>query len=182
MASVLFEHTKHQEFCPQCGLPLQIRQGKKGRFLGCSGYPKCDYIKPLQPYSENKILKRLDEICPECGKPLQLKQGSFGMFIGCSGYPDCHFVVRDETEPTQVNPVCPECKQGGLVARRGRQGKTFYGCNRFPACKFTVSGKPYAINCPQCGGSPVMLKKQAENCRIFVCLNKRCKHQFDIEL
>lgn len=27
--------------CDECGKPMIIRNGRKGRFLGCSGYPKC---------------------------------------------------------------------------------------------------------------------------------------------
>src|SRR5213079_768203 len=27
--------------CDECGKPMIIRAGKRGRFLGCSGYPKC---------------------------------------------------------------------------------------------------------------------------------------------
>jgi DNA topoisomerase-1 len=27
--------------CDECGKPMVIRTGKRGRFLGCSGYPKC---------------------------------------------------------------------------------------------------------------------------------------------
>ena len=27
--------------CDECGKPMVIRMGRKGRFLGCSGYPKC---------------------------------------------------------------------------------------------------------------------------------------------
>jgi DNA topoisomerase-1 len=27
--------------CDECGKPMLIRQGKRGPFLGCSGYPKC---------------------------------------------------------------------------------------------------------------------------------------------
>jgi DNA topoisomerase-1 len=27
--------------CDECGKPMIIRTGRKGRFLGCSGYPKC---------------------------------------------------------------------------------------------------------------------------------------------
>jgi DNA topoisomerase I len=27
--------------CDECGKPMMIRTGRKGRFLGCSGYPKC---------------------------------------------------------------------------------------------------------------------------------------------
>jgi DNA topoisomerase-1 len=25
----------------ECGKPMLIRNGRRGRFLGCSGYPKC---------------------------------------------------------------------------------------------------------------------------------------------
>src|SRR5438045_7230216 len=27
--------------CEECGKPMIIRTGRRGRFLGCSGYPKC---------------------------------------------------------------------------------------------------------------------------------------------
>jgi DNA topoisomerase-1 len=27
--------------CDECGKPMIIRNGKRGKFLGCSGYPKC---------------------------------------------------------------------------------------------------------------------------------------------
>lgn len=123
MNQSLFHHSKQQEYCPQCGAPLQIKQGKKGLFLGCSAYPECDYLRPLQRV-EHKVLKTLDEICPKCGNLLQLKQGSFGMFIGCSHYPECDFVVREESE-SEEKIACPECKTGHLISRRGRQGKFF---------------------------------------------------------
>ncbi|HHE9086454.1 TPA: type I DNA topoisomerase, partial [Haemophilus influenzae] len=118
MNQSLFHHSKQQEYCPQCGAPLQIKQGKKGLFLGCSAYPECDYLRPLQR-SEHKVLKTLDEICPKCSNLLQLKQGSFGMFIGCSHYPECDFVVREESE-SEEKITCPECKTGHLIPRRGR--------------------------------------------------------------
>jgi hypothetical protein len=31
--------------CPRCGKPLVLRNGKYGQFYGCSGYPKCKFIK-----------------------------------------------------------------------------------------------------------------------------------------
>jgi len=130
MNQSLFHHSKQQEYCPQCGAPLQIKQGKKGLFLGCSAYPECDYLRPLQR-AEHKVLKTLDEICPKCGNLLQLKQGSFGMFIGCSHYPECDFVVREESE-SEEKIACHECKTGHLISRRGRQGKIFYGWDNFP--------------------------------------------------
>ncbi|HWP39343.1 MAG TPA: topoisomerase DNA-binding C4 zinc finger domain-containing protein, partial [Tepidisphaeraceae bacterium] len=27
--------------CDECGKPMVIRTGRRGKFLGCSGYPKC---------------------------------------------------------------------------------------------------------------------------------------------
>jgi DNA topoisomerase-1 len=35
------------ELCPQCGRPMVIRMGRYGRFLACTGYPKCKTTKPL---------------------------------------------------------------------------------------------------------------------------------------
>ena len=41
----------------------------------------------------------------------------------------------------QGGPACPQCKTGRLVERTARQGKnvgkSFIGCNRFPACRYT---------------------------------------------
>ena len=36
---------------------LHVKQGKRA-FLGCSAYPRCDYLRPLQR-SEHKVLKHL---------------------------------------------------------------------------------------------------------------------------
>jgi len=34
---------------------------------------------------------------------------------------------------------CPQCKVGSLVERRNKQtGQSFYGCDRWPECKFAV--------------------------------------------
>lgn len=33
--------------CPQCGSKLVLRNGKYGSFYGCSGYPKCRFIKNI---------------------------------------------------------------------------------------------------------------------------------------
>ncbi len=33
------------EQCPQCGAPLVVRLGKRGKFVGCSAYPECNYTR-----------------------------------------------------------------------------------------------------------------------------------------
>lgn len=177
MTESLFHHTKREEHCPQCGAILQIKNGKKGLFLGCSAYPECDYLRPLQR-AEHKVLKELDEHCPQCGAILQLKQGTFGMFIGCSAYPTCNFVVHEKPQ-TEVSIPCPACQTGHLVARRGRQGKAFYGCTRFPHCKFSLPAKPYQITCPVCNFPLALLKSENEEHQIMQCANKTCRHIFE---
>ncbi|TCP94913.1 putative DNA topoisomerase [Cricetibacter osteomyelitidis] len=181
MNQSLFTPSKQQEHCPQCGSPLQLKQGKKGLFLGCSAYPDCDYLKPLHSHSEHKIIKELTESCPECGEHLQLKQGSFGMFIGCSGYPACHFIVHEQAESETPQYPCPECGKGHLIARKGRQGKTFYGCDNYPKCKFTLSNEPHLITCPQCGGELCTIKKQSEQYITWQCAKRACRHLFTVE-
>lgn len=180
MAEQLFQYKKSEEYCPQCGEILQIKRGKKGLFLGCSAFPQCDFIKPLQAHSEVKVLKDLEESCPQCAAKLQIKSGQFGLFIGCSAYPECDFVVHEEVEQAPQSFPCPECQRGELVARRGRNGKTFYGCNQFPHCKFTLAGEPQAVECPNCGAKLASLKKSNQTHRTFVCANRLCRHQFEL--
>ncbi len=37
--------TEPNNKCPKCGQPLVERQGKHGKFIGCSGYPVCNFTK-----------------------------------------------------------------------------------------------------------------------------------------
>ncbi len=40
--------------CPKCGSPMVIRYSRRGKFLGCSNYPKCKTILKLQKSSTNE--------------------------------------------------------------------------------------------------------------------------------
>ena len=53
------------EKCPKCGKPLVIRTASrtKNKFIACSGFPKCDYIKPEEHTIE--VLLELGEIDKE---------------------------------------------------------------------------------------------------------------------
>ncbi len=37
------------ETCPECGGPMELRQSRRGAFLGCSGYPKCRGTREASP-------------------------------------------------------------------------------------------------------------------------------------
>ena len=40
------------------------------------------------------------------------------------------------SEPVSTGVACPDCKEGDVLERRSRRGKIFYGCGRYPKCKF----------------------------------------------
>ena len=79
--------------CPTCGKPLRRRSGRRGSFVGCSGYPDCKYIQPgaVGARPAGPAPEPTGEACPDCGKPLVTRQGRYGPFISCSGYPACKY-------------------------------------------------------------------------------------------
>ncbi len=129
---------KTSEKCPECKKPLVVKLGKYGKFLSCSGFPKCKYGRPYEDKDEDGKPDKADKSqlkgeCPECGGELVLKEGKFGKFISCSKYPECKFTKQ---YLDKIGMKCPECKQGEVIIKRSRKGKTFYGCSRYPKCKW----------------------------------------------
>jgi DNA topoisomerase-1 len=102
-----------------------------------------------------------EETCPKCGRLMVIKVGRFGKFLACSGYPDCKttmpYVVK-----TGVS--CPQC--GGELVKRisKKKKKVFYGCSKFPKCKFTVNLRPIAQPCPDCGNLLVQYRGDWAKC------------------
>ena len=129
--------------CPTCSKKMLIKFGRNGKFLMCPD-KECGTTKPL-PEEEAKIKeleeKTKDEHCPICGKKMDVKKGRFGYFLGCSDYPNCKGIARIENK---TGFKCPKCKVGDIVERksRGRGGRVFYACNKYPNCEFAVSKKP----------------------------------------
>jgi len=42
------EFDRERFSCPKCGKKLMKREGKFGPFLGCTGYPNCDFVRNLK--------------------------------------------------------------------------------------------------------------------------------------
>ena len=96
------------EMCPECGSPLVIRNGKFGKFVACSNYPECKYIK--------KEEKQIVEVCncPKCGGKIIEKITRKGKtFYGCNNFPKCKYALWDK--PT--GEICPKCN-GLLVTKK----------------------------------------------------------------
>ncbi|MCB5188372.1 type I DNA topoisomerase [Methylobacillus caricis] len=69
------------EACPKCGKPLHSRLGRFGKFIGCSGYPECDYIRNTSstaaPSSEPVVIGQ----DTESGKDILLLSGPYGPYL-----------------------------------------------------------------------------------------------------
>jgi DNA topoisomerase I len=143
------------EKCPECEEgELVEREGRFGKFVGCSRYPECKYIKG----KDKSEPVATGEMCPQCGKELVVRQGRRGPFVGCSGYPSCRYIKGD----VQVIPAaegegdaatgdgaiaaravqviqedlgtCPNCNRP--LARRSSRRGPFIGCTGYPSCKY----------------------------------------------
>jgi DNA topoisomerase-1 len=143
------------EKCEKCGLPMVVRWGRRGRFLACSGFPECRSSRPLEG-EEGPEPEPTDEKCDECGAPMVIRSGRFGRFLACTRYPECK---GRRPLLTKTGAECPECG-GDLVERRSRKGRVFYGCNKYPKCKFAAWSRPLATPCPQCGGLLTVARQQ----------------------
>ncbi|MEX2552219.1 MAG: type I DNA topoisomerase [Actinomycetota bacterium] len=138
-----------EEVCPECGSPLVIKLGRRGKFYGCSSFPGCGFTKPM-PGQTEPAPELLDEKCPECGAPLQKRRGRFGPFVGCSTYPECKYIQK--VTPRNTGVPCPTCiahpckrcvdnQPGDLLERKGKKG-VFFGCSHYPACRHTQNEDP----------------------------------------
>lgn len=111
-APVLTDHK-----CDKCGSPMAIRESARGKFLGCSAYPKCKNAKPMPegesgeakpevgsqkpegpvavaPAAAKPAVVLSDEKCEKCGSPMAIRKGRFGEFLGCSAYPRCKNIKK----------------------------------------------------------------------------------------
>jgi len=169
------------EACPQCAKPLSIRLGKRGRFIGCTGYPDCDYTRSLEETAEvvePQVIE--DRKCPACSSDLVIKAGRYGKFIGCSNYPKCKH-IEPLQKPADTNVTCPECQKGHLLQRKSRYGKIFYSCSQYPDCKYAIWNEPVAEACPNCHWPILTLKTTKRKGTEKVCPQKSCGYAQVVE-
>ncbi len=90
--------------CPNCGSPLVYREGRYGRFIGCSTFPKCRFTE--------QILIKVGVACPNDGGDIIEKRTRKGrVFFGCANYPECDWTSWKRPLPQP----CPKC--GGLIVQ-----------------------------------------------------------------
>ena len=87
--------------CPQCGKGvLQPRNGRNGKFWGCSQYPACRAACD----DNNGEPQKAKYPCPTCKSgSLQLIKGKNGAFWGCTKYPACRTTFNDKAGAPDIH-------------------------------------------------------------------------------
>ncbi|MDH5231423.1 MAG: type I DNA topoisomerase [Gammaproteobacteria bacterium] len=170
------------EKCPKCDQPLSIRLGRRGRFVGCTAYPECDYTRNLGDDAEASTEPEIVEgrQCPECQSDLIIRHGRYGKFIGCSSYPKCKYIEPIE-KPADTQVKCPECSEGTILQRKSRYGKIFYSCSRYPDCTYAIWNEPVDEACPECDWPILTVKTTKRRGTQKVCPQKECNYAVDHE-
>ncbi|MFD1568949.1 DNA topoisomerase, partial [Halolamina litorea] len=122
--------------CPECGEDLLVRKSRYGSyFVGCDGYPDCEYTLPLPSTGKPLIL---DEVCEDHGlNEVKMLAGRKTFVHGC---PLCKAEEADEEEDRVIG-ACPECgeEEGGeLAIKQLRSGSRLVGCTRYPDCDYSL--------------------------------------------
>jgi len=167
-----------EEACPKCSSPLNKRLGKRGFFIGCSAYPKCDYTRNLEgeeannneptAVAEPEIVE--GRTCPKCGSAVHKKKGPYGQFIGCSNYPKCKHTEPLE-KPVDTSVTCPACGKGTLIKKKSRYNFAF-ACSD---CKYLMYGEDIKVEpCPNCAWPIMALKNTKKHGTQKICPQKGC--------
>lgn len=132
------------EKCEKCGSTMLLREGRYGKFLACSAFPKCKHTVKLGQNTEAKEKPEpvfSDVSCDKCGAKMLIKQGRYGEYLACSGYPKCKNIqkpAQTKTEKVKKEPVlsdklCSKCGKP-MAVKSGRYG-SFLACTGYPSCK-----------------------------------------------
>ncbi len=113
------------EVCDKCGSKMLVKNGRFGKFLACSRFPKCKNTKPF--------LDKIGVSCPEegcSGEIIRKKTKKGRTFYGCSNYPKCSFVSWNKP----VDKKCPQCNHI-LVLIKDKKNGFYYKCSN-SACDY----------------------------------------------
>ena len=163
--------------CPKCGKKMIVRTSRFGtQFLGCSGYPECKTMMPLnKDGSAAPVDEKSDEKCEKCGSEMIVKVGPYGKYLQCTN-DECKHRKRIVIT---TGVKCPKCGEGEIIQRKSKYGKIFYGCNKYPDCDFVSWNEPVQENCPECGA--YLVKKITKKESKVVCSNNTCSFSKPLE-
>lgn len=163
--------------CPNCGSKMVVRTSRFGtQFLGCSNYPNCKTMLPLD--SEGNVTEQnqeTEEKCEKCNSPMIKKTGPYGPYLECTNE-----TCKNRKRIIKSTGVkCPKCNTGEIIFKKSKYGKVFFGCSNYPKCDFVSWYEPVNEKCPECGS--FLVKKITKKSKKLACSNKDCSFSKEIE-
>ena len=166
--------------CTECGSKMLIRQGKFGKFLGCSNFPACKSTRPLdkpngEPQGRTNEAIKTGEKCPSCGTgELVVRRSKWGsQFMACNNYPKCKY-------SGEVQSHCPKC--GKSIERRVMPNKRkVYVCVDEDNCGFRLYASPSWEKCAKCGSFLAERRRKGQSEPVKFCSHPDCENHSSAE-
>jgi DNA topoisomerase-1 len=132
--------------CEKCGRPMVIRSGRRGKFVACTGFPRCRHTMPVEKLEAAQASATsagtLDGAPAALGAPPNGGNAAYRPWRPGDGSPPGFALTRTgrpvvETLPEPGTLHCPACGST-MELKRGRFGP-FFSCRSFPQCKFNAN-------------------------------------------
>lgn len=152
--------------CEKCGRPMVIRSGRRGKFVACSGYPRCRQTMPLERLAEAKA------------HAVQATPADAAATRVTESLPDRE--TRPDSQAGEARPATSD--ESGASGTRGNGRPWQPGEGAPPGFALTRTGRPVVetmpaagtLRCPECGST--MELKRGRFGPFFSCINfPRCK-------
>lgn len=145
--------------CDRCQRPMHIKSGRRGKFIACSGFPKCRNTKPIEKLEElqkaaaekAETLDGTEETAEQEGTSTKTKRAARRPIpktpagkvdIEALGPPPQGFAWTRTGRPVvetwpEGTLHCPNCASE-MSLKSGRFGP-FFSCTNYPKCKTSVN-------------------------------------------
>ena len=116
--------------CPECESDLHIKPGRYGKFIGCSNYPQCKHMEPLEKLRDTGVT------CPKCtsNQIVEKKSRKGKVFYACAGFPKC----KNAFWYPPINEPCPKCESTILLHKSTKKDGEQKACPN-TECDYVVA-------------------------------------------
>ncbi len=175
--------------CEKCGKPMVIRVGRRGKFISCSGFPKCRNTKPIDKLEALKAAASSDDGGPSEGAtaaPSKTTKPGKTPAKRAAAKASSDKTGRGKKTASGKAPPTGAAEAGTVPHNEGN-----------PGVRLTKSGKlaidslDQPVKCPTCGSEmalkrgpwgPFLSCSDFPNCRTTGRLNTKAKEQAEAEL
>ena len=123
--------------CPLCGTPLELKNGKWGKWWGCPKYKetrckgKANWVDPNAEPVVEEVFPGLP--CDDCGGDMVKTTGRYGEYLKCKA-PKCK-----GTHPVPLG-LCPTCGNFAIKRYSRKKKRHFYCCRDWSEkCEFVTN-------------------------------------------